>query len=161
MKLRKILSSTNGLTLVEVLLSLTILGIIMIGIMQFFTQAYSFTNSNQNKTTAINVARNAMIYIEKQSFIETKKNLEDYPADVISLLICNDEYKLVRNSDTTITGCNPIKINNVDYDVTIAFKEDVTDESFMIPLVVKVNWEVNKKQYSTELEGAIKSEDIR
>lgn len=64
MKFFKILSSSKGLTLIEVLVSLTILSIILLGIMNFFNQAYSYTNSNQKKTAAINVARNALTYMD-------------------------------------------------------------------------------------------------
>lgn len=158
MKLRNYLSGTNGLTIIEVLLSLTILGIIVLGVMQFFTQAYSFTNSNQNKTVAINVARNAMMYMEKQNFIETRENFKNHAS--ASLFICHDKYQLVWSKETKTAGCTPISINNIDYNVTIT-STDEDNQSFMIPLAVKVGWEVNKKPDSTELKGALKSEDIR
>ncbi|WP_042354900.1 type IV pilus modification PilV family protein [Bacillus rubiinfantis] len=161
MKLRKLLFSANGLTLIEVLLSLTILSIVILGVMQFFNQAYSFTNSNQNKTVAINVARNAMMFMEKQSFIEMRKDFDEHSSEEGSLFICNNKYQLTWGDTSVPTGCSPISINNINYHVTILPASNEDSESYMLPLNVKVEWKVNNKQYSTELEGAIKSEDIR
>jgi prepilin-type N-terminal cleavage/methylation domain-containing protein len=161
MKLKKILKNNNGLTLLEVLVSLAILGILLIGAMKFFTQAYSFTSSNQNKTIAINVARNAIMYMERQSFIEIRKNFDDSPNEPLVLMICNDRYQLIWPTDTVEPDCSPITINNIKYDVNIQTNTDEAINSFFIPIKVKVDWEMNNKHETTSLEGVIKSEDIR
>ncbi|WP_040207769.1 type IV pilus modification PilV family protein [Neobacillus jeddahensis] len=161
MEFKKRLCNSRGLTLIEVLISLTILGIISIGIMNFFSQAYSFTNSNQKKTNAINVARNAMMYMEKQSFIQTMKDFEDHPTKERALFICNERYTLFWKGDPIDTGCIPISINKIDYTVSIRSNKEEEYKAFILPLIVKVEWSINQKKYSTELEGVIKSEDIR
>lgn len=161
MRLKKILSNSNGLTLIEILVSLTILGIILIGIMQFFTQAYTFTNSNQKKTAAINVARNAMVYMEKQNFIETMQDFDDHSDQQLTLLICNDEYQLFWEEEPKSSGCHPIRINGLDYNVSIRSDKEEEYKAFILPIIVRVDWTINRKHYSTELKGVIKSEDIR
>jgi prepilin-type N-terminal cleavage/methylation domain-containing protein len=161
MKLKKILKNNHGLTLLEVLVSLTILGILLIGAMKFFSQAYSFTSSNQNKTIAINVARNAIMYMERQSFIEIRKSFEDNAKEPLALMICNDSYQIIGPNDRVEPDCSPITINNIKYDVTIQTNSDEETNSFFIPINVKVVWEMNNKQQTTNLEGVIKSEDIR
>lgn len=71
--------SEQGLTLVEVMVSVTILSIVLLECMSFFPQAYLYTKANQSKTIAINIARGALHYFEKQDFevlqgfIEQKK----------------------------------------------------------------------------------------
>ncbi|MBO0960705.1 prepilin-type N-terminal cleavage/methylation domain-containing protein [Neobacillus sp. MM2021_6] len=161
MNLKKIISSNNGLSLIEVLVSLTILGIISIGIMNFFSQAYSFTSSNQNKTNAINVARNAMMYMEKQSFIEIKDEFDRNSSKEISLFICEDQYKMFWEGDTVDPICTPILVNGVEYSVSIHADNTEEDKSYILPITVRVEWTKRKKSDFTELEGVIKSEDIR
>ena len=148
MKNFKLISSSKGLTLIEVLLSLTILSIILLGIMNFFNQAYSFTNLNQKKTAGINVARNALTYMEQASMEDSFLSIKN---------------RIDKNSDTTETNtsCTPIKINNIDYHVNIKPTIDENYSNFFIPLTVTVTWSVNNKEYSTSMEGAIKSEDLR
>ncbi|HHY72833.1 MAG TPA: hypothetical protein GX497_06340 [Bacillus bacterium] len=58
----------NGFTLVEVLLSITLIFVIVFPLMGFFLQAYKYTMHSQDKTIAINVGRNVVNYMEKQNF---------------------------------------------------------------------------------------------
>ncbi|MFS0659754.1 prepilin-type N-terminal cleavage/methylation domain-containing protein [Niallia alba] len=164
MKNFKLISSSKGLTLIEVLLSLTILSIILLSIMNFFNQAYSFTNLNQKKTAGINVARNALTYMEQasmeDSFLSIKNRIDKNSDTTGELFVCNNEYKVIWNTETN-TSCTPIKINNIDYHVNIKPTIDENYSNFFIPLTVTVTWSVNNKEYSTSMEGAIKSEDLR
>ncbi|PLR72799.1 type IV pilus modification PilV family protein [Bacillus sp. UMB0728] len=171
MKLKKILSSSKGLTLVEVLLSLTILSIILLGSMKFFTQAYSYTSGSQNKTAGINVARNALMYIENESFIEIRKKFTDDPAEEMKITICDESYRGAWKDGSSlhsaeaegVQSCTstPIVINNVEYEVTIAMPEGHVPEidASSIPLKATVEWEGSETP--VKIEGAIKSEDLR
>ena len=163
MKFFKVLSSNKGLTLIEVLVSLTILRLILLGIMNFFNQAYSVTNSNQKKTAAINVARNALTYMEQSSgnnsFIALRDRLEKNPATEGTLRICDNSYQVFWNDE--VQGCEPITINNVAYNVTIVPSLDENNTAYFIPLTVEVAWTVKQHDYTTSMEGAIKSEDLR
>lgn len=165
MKFFKILSSSKGLTLIEVLVSLTILSIILLGIMNFFNQAYSYTNSNQKKTAAVNVARNALTFMEQStgtnSFIAIRERLVKNEKSSGTLQICNSEYMLIWKGDATPTDCSPVTINNIPYHVSIVPTLDKKYTDYFIPLTVKVDWKVNKREYTTSVEGAIKSEDLR
>ncbi|GKU81452.1 prepilin-type N-terminal cleavage/methylation domain-containing protein [Niallia sp. NCCP-28] len=163
MKFSKLFSSAKGLTLIEVLVSLTILSIILLGIMNFFNQAYSYTNSNQKKTAAVNVARNAASFMEQSSFIQIKTIVEKHPNVTGSLVICDNSGYAIKWSHESSSNnlCKPIIINNISYHVEILPKLDEKYTSYFIPFHVKVNWSVNKKNYNTSVEGAIKSEDLR
>lgn len=72
----KSLYNKNGFTLLEVLLSLTLLVIIAIPLLSYFYNSYSYTTQSQNKTVAINIARNVVHYLEKQNFSAMKTYLE-------------------------------------------------------------------------------------
>lgn len=165
MQFEKYLKGEKGLTLVEILASLTILGIITIGTINYFSQAYFYTNMNEKKTAAVNVARNALMYMEKQNFIMMKDRFEKNADEQLTLLICSDEggekYRFFGKDEKIDSNCKQIRINNIDYDVTISSSIDTDYDSFIIPLTVDVHWEINKKDFQTTLEGVIKSEDIR
>lgn len=159
MKKRTLLNNEVGLTLIEILVSLSILGMIIIGTMQFFSQALMYTKANEHKTVAINVARNALMYMENQNFIKMKDHFLTHPEN--SLFICNNKYNHFPANENAPLHCKKIKINNVDYDVTINANIDKDYESYMIPITVHVKWKGRKNDEQTTVEGVIKSEDIR
>ncbi|MFC5733675.1 type IV pilus modification PilV family protein [Cytobacillus gottheilii] len=174
MNCKKILSSTKGLTLIEVLASLTILSIVLIGIMSFFTQAFSYTNKNETKTAAVNVARNALMYVENQSFIEMREKFSSSNStnqnEELRIYICknpngSEQYNLFWKGETQSADCSSITVNNIKYDVRITsnYSSDYKEnhEDYFVPLKAVVTWNDGDHQKSTEVEGAIQSEDIR
>jgi prepilin-type N-terminal cleavage/methylation domain-containing protein len=166
MKLKKISNSSKGLTLIEVLLSLAILSIILLGSMKFFTQAYSYTSGSQNKTAAVNVARNALMFIENESFIEVRKRFLEDNLEGLSLYICNDSYITDWHGDESDfpAGCrkDKVTVNNIQFDVIIRKGKDYSKfSSSFIPLEAAVTWENQGRTEETIIEGAIKSEDLR
>lgn len=174
MKFKKLITSSKGLTLVEVLVSLTILGIVLMGTMKFFSQAYTYTNMNEKKTAAVNVARNALMHIEKESFIEVREKFQN-KNESLKIFICknsegNPIYKNFWSGESPESDCSPIKINNIEYNVTISLHDEKNPDtnsakeeysSFFVPLEATVTWEINGNEESTKIEGEIKSEDLR
>lgn len=67
----------NGFTLLEVLLSLTLIFLIVFPLFRFFLQAYDYTMDSRNKTIAVNIARNVVNYMEKQNIFVMKTYLDD------------------------------------------------------------------------------------
>ncbi|MCP8968494.1 type IV pilus modification PilV family protein [Ectobacillus ponti] len=61
-------SKESGMTLVEVLASVTILAVLALGMLSIFPKALSFTKASQLKTVAINLARGALQYMNKQDY---------------------------------------------------------------------------------------------
>lgn len=182
----KKLQHQEGITLIEVLLSITILGIILLTFMHFFLQAGTFTNANQKKTVAVNVARNALMFMEKQNFLVLKDDflkINDGEASSsdhsLHLKICNNQYEY--KNEKINAGCEPIKINNVPYEVLVSTdnmddcyngnsktpnqsesnKNKKSTCNYYIPIKVEVRWAVNDKEYQTSVEGTVKSEDLR
>lgn len=69
-------SNKNGFTLIEVLLSLTLIFLIVFPLFGFFLQAYGYTMESKNKTIAVNIARNVVNYMEKQNIYVMKAFLD-------------------------------------------------------------------------------------
>ncbi|WP_409254407.1 hypothetical protein V1502_15475 [Bacillus sp. SCS-153A] len=127
---------------------------------------------NQKKTVAVNVARNALIYMESQSFLEMKreysdvnegrKSPEEHP---VKLKICNDGYETFPPDKAVPPHCKDISINGTDYEVEITSEEVPPEEQhkldYYIPVTAEVRWMTNDKEFSTVVDGTVKSEDIR
>ncbi|MBS4173714.1 prepilin-type N-terminal cleavage/methylation domain-containing protein [Bacillus sp. FJAT-49736] len=167
MKAIKLLRKQEGLTLIEVLLSITILSIILFSFMRFFLQAGNFTNLNEKKTVAVNVARNVLMFMKQQSFIEIKDKIAKLPEENghFNLYICDNKYQYFNNTETPLTSCKSIQINNEDYKVSLYSNlEDCKAEgncNYYIPITVEVRWSIRDKIYKTTIDGTIESEDLR
>jgi prepilin-type N-terminal cleavage/methylation domain-containing protein len=170
MPMTKFIKNHKGLTLIETMLSITILGIVMLGVMTLFKQAYLYTISNEDKTVGINVARNALMYMKKQSFIELKNYFTDTDKK-LKILICEttdekgntiENYQYFAEDASIPATCQNVEINNTKYEITVqAEKNKPNYQKYLIPIKVVVTWERNDIGRSTQLKGVISSEDIR
>ncbi|MFZ3588340.1 type IV pilus modification PilV family protein [Bacillus sp. DJP31] len=130
----------KGFTLLEVLVSITILSVVMITLLAFFTQSYSYTNLNKDKTVALNIARGAVTYIEKQNFQYMKKYLDD---QLLQSPISEDiKGKFVSlNGDSCVETIEIVK-NGSTYSFDL-FQEETSCSLVLIP-------EINGRVYNTE-----------
>ncbi|WP_113930178.1 hypothetical protein [Bacillus sp. P14.5] len=127
---------------------------------------------NQKKTVAVNVARNALMHMESQSFLEVKREFSEVnegtasPEDqFLELNLCENGYKTFRPGENRPEGCNNIPINGTFYEVTIKSKEVSPSQeeelNYYIPISAEVRWTANDKDFDTKVDGTVKSEDIR
>ena len=58
----------EGFTLLEIMASMVILSVIGLTLSGFFVQAMSYAKHNENKTIAVHLARNALSYIQKETY---------------------------------------------------------------------------------------------
>ena len=72
----------EGLTLVEILAALVILGIVLVSFMSFFTQSAKFTTFNYEKLTAVQVAEDVVANVRENS-LDYKTLYPDYKIDVV------------------------------------------------------------------------------
>lgn len=56
MRIDQRINDQKGLTLIEILASIVILGIVFTGMLGFFSQTVNFSTHNENKITSINLA---------------------------------------------------------------------------------------------------------
>ncbi|WP_010174006.1 type IV pilus modification PilV family protein [Bacillus coahuilensis] len=165
MKHSKLIKNNNGFTLIELLASITILSIILLSFMNYFIQASTYTSYNQEKTVAVNVARNVMMFMEKQNYLQMRDRFESTSVNQpLEVLICGSEgYNMYPSSETPDVSCSPITINNDPFEVVVYQNGEETEESkgHYLPIQVEVRWDRNGNSESTTVEGTIKSEDLR
>ncbi|QGQ96696.1 prepilin-type N-terminal cleavage/methylation domain-containing protein [Paenibacillus psychroresistens] len=165
----------GGFSLIEVLASIVILSIASLTMTAFFNSAMTYNKGNQNKTVMVNIARNVLVYMEKQDFVKMKGYFVNNPIpDKMSLSYtdCNhtqcgtpEFQKLFINSSSLVEVLNPV-VNNIPYHVTIEYQPDNVNpdlNKYLLPIVVKVSNidPIQSNHRSSEVEGYITSGDIR
>ncbi|TYP70103.1 prepilin-type N-terminal cleavage/methylation domain-containing protein [Paenibacillus methanolicus] len=130
----------DGFTLVEILASLVVLSIAGLAMTAYFMNAMSYAKGNQNKTVMVNLARNTLFYMQKESNFGAiqsyfKANQGSLPEGVERETIdsdgcpatsatCADYQGLVSDPTTLKTVLNPV-INDVAYRVDISYQADL------------------------------------
>ncbi|WP_191090677.1 type II secretion system protein [Niallia endozanthoxylica] len=148
--------SENGLTLVEVLVSITILAIILTSFLSFFNQAYSYTKKNEDKTVGINVAKNVLYYFEQQDY-ETFSNYisKNSEASTMTYNSCADPTLNFSSEEVKVChGFFSTTINNTPFETTVTLQKHESLSDYLIPVKVTVTWNENKQ--TATVEGVIK-----
>ncbi|PLT30157.1 type IV pilus modification PilV family protein [Peribacillus deserti] len=159
----KILNKSDGFSLLEVLIAITILGIFLLSIMGFFNQAYDYTKRNESKTVGINVARNVLNYIERQDYEAVKKTY--FPAKStasvqLTLQNCLEDTKVFQGSCQSIFQS---KVNNVTYEAKVILNKPLFEKNsenepdpnyFYMPVEVEVTW----GGHQTSVRGVLKND---
>jgi prepilin-type N-terminal cleavage/methylation domain-containing protein len=177
------LKQEKGFTLIEVLAAIVILSIVSLVLTSYFTNAMSYSKSNQNKTIMVNLARNALFYVEKQDFDQMKKYFIKYNSieaskcqqDTGDSLKCDDYIMLVQDTETLSQVLNPA-INGVNYQIEIEYQRELHNKSldpsdpekqkmadYLLPVLVKVSRADSSGGPQSEpvVEGYITDEKIR
>lgn len=148
----KFLKNNRGLTLIEVLVSLTILGIVVTSFLSFFNNAYSYTKRNEDKTVGINVARNVLYYIEELDYEEVEKFITESNSPSVDLDVSDCNNSIFKDS----TACNGIfstTINNQVFIPTVKLSKRGTElDDYLTDVTVKVEW----NDQSVSVKGLIK-----
>ncbi|NBD25353.1 type IV pilus modification PilV family protein [Paenibacillus glycinis] len=129
----------RGFTLVEILASLVVLAIAGLTMTAFFTHAMSNAKGNQNKTVMVNLARNTLFYMQKQSVFKevhdlyqvgrtlpTDETREVIESEGCSANACTNYVKLVKQPQTLYAVLNP-EINGILYRVKISYQDKLYD----------------------------------
>ncbi len=176
----------QGFTLIEVLAAIVILSIVSLVLTSYFTNAMSYSKSNQNKTIMVNLARNALFYVEKQDFDKMKDYFQTQGRDSIeavecTIFNCNSNYSsLVSNVTTLANVLNPT-VNGIRYTINIIYQSELVDKmsptptdgvnpidksaikEYLLPVKMEVRQVGSDGQpaYTVALEGYITDERIR
>ncbi|WP_310550739.1 type IV pilus modification PilV family protein [Paenibacillus glufosinatiresistens] len=121
----------DGFTLIEVLASIVILSIVSLVLTAYFTNALSYTKSNQNKTIMVNLARNALFYMEKQDFDQMKDffvtGKHALKGDDCKLNSCvKPEYAAHFNTGTLASVLHP-NVNGIEYSIDIEYQQELAE----------------------------------
>lgn len=152
----------EGFTLIEVLAATVILSVASLAMMTFFINAMSYNKGNQNKTVMVNLARNALFYMEKRRFNDVRDyfdnvgELEDGNPVITfagcsyeresGALHCSQSKKM--SYLTNFSGIQNIlspKVNGRDYQITITYQRNLQKgqgngnvNQYLIPIRVNV-----------------------
>ncbi|RKP57218.1 type II secretion system protein [Cohnella endophytica] len=181
----------EGFTLLEILGAITILSVASLAMTGFFVNAMSHAKGNQNKTVVVNLARNALAFVEKQDFEQFKGYFSKHPS--LTTMGCNKNGEGA-NSVTCIGKTDSVEatdsaalfnripylldvlspsVNGRDYMLEVELEtgmfpaSDAADNvdltKYLIPIkVVAASKETNgNKRDRTEVEGYISNEKIR
>jgi prepilin-type N-terminal cleavage/methylation domain-containing protein len=171
------LKQEKGFTLIEVLAAIVILSIVSLVLTSYFTNAMSYSKSNQNKTIMVNLARNALFYVEKQDF-EAMQEFFTQGEDAIEAEKCtivNCSYSNLFSNMTALANVLNPTVNDIRYKINIIYQPELVDHPsttpidksavkyYLIPVKVEVRRVENNEQpaYNVMLEGYITDERIR
>lgn len=172
----------DGFSLIEVMAAIVILSVIIMMGMTYFSNSLSYNKTNENKTVMVNLARNALVYAEKQDFASWKKYLITDNKGTIAGTSCTSSSAcsaysfLVSNSSLDVLArvLNP-NVNGVQYTVTIRYQPTSTtvtntstaatdirnNTSYLLPIQVSVQATGRSNITGTSVEGYITNETIR
>lgn len=176
------LRKEDGFSLIEVMAAIVILSVIIMMGLTYFSSSLSYTKTNENKTVMVNLARNALVYAEKQDFAAWKKYFITDSKGAITGTACTSssacsQYSfLVTNSSPEVLArvLNP-NVNGVQYTVTIRYQPTSTtttststtatdirnNTSYLLPIQVSVQPTGRTNVTGTNVEGYITNETIR
>lgn len=124
----------QGFTLVEVLAAILTLSIVSLLVVSYFMNAHTYAKSNQNKTVMVNLARNALFYMEKQDFSKMEEyfTAEDGTVRTIEGSSCTAVDTCAYSSLFTRVGSLPgvlnPKVNNVQYELVISYQKNLREQ---------------------------------
>lgn len=107
----------GGLSLVEVLASLVILGIVFVGFMNIFPQMTLFNKKTETKLETMNLARQEM------AIIKNKEGGYSKPLNSSEILLESNQ-EVITNPDDLIEGAIRFKYKRNDYQYEIDFYTD-------------------------------------
>ncbi|WP_438311216.1 type IV pilus modification PilV family protein [Sporosarcina sp. FA9] len=85
--MRKRKMGEKGVTLVEILATLVLLSIVLIGFFSFFTQSATFTKHNKEKLTAVQIAEDVVAKIRNSEYPDTNLEIKDYSGYIVDIVI--------------------------------------------------------------------------
>ncbi|MFG6495436.1 prepilin-type N-terminal cleavage/methylation domain-containing protein [Fictibacillus sp. UD] len=138
--------SEKGFSLIEVLISLTILSVSVIGISQFFNQANQISAGNNNKLVATNLARMTLERLQNDyAAYEIKASPQTYDKNQCTSSNCRDLYETM--------------INNNKYEtiITVISQQDEETSIKLFPVKVTIHYKSNQKDQVTFVEGYVKN----
>lgn len=176
----------QGFTLIEVLAAIVILSIVSLVLTSYFTNAMTYSKSNQNKTIMVNLARNALFYMEKQDFEAISNYFIRHPDDAAIKAEDCQISTCVLNPSIPFTGSpasvlNPT-VNGIQYQIDVVYQPEIWSEDaqpsptsgpsaidlsnsrkYLLPVLVKVRRAEpgNQPVYDIKVEGYITDERIR
>lgn len=143
--MKKLFEEERGFTLLEVLISMTILSVVIIGMMSFFENSYSYVKENESKTVATQVARNVMNYIEKQDFSRMEGYLIHERSPLENKYILELDFTHCIQPVTISSKSLPSVPERTNIDNVLLFDDQARCQSILKPTINNVTYDGDKK----------------
>ena len=115
----------NGLTLVEILAALVILGIVLVSFMSFFTQSAKFTTYNYEKLTAVQVAEDVISNV-RENGLSSPDYRSLYPQYIIEVVSSNGPTPNLKRAIITVKSVQDARIEESEFKTEMYY--EVPDE---------------------------------
>ncbi|MDO3412052.1 prepilin-type N-terminal cleavage/methylation domain-containing protein [Saccharibacillus sp. CPCC 101409] len=180
------LKREEGFTLIEVLAAMLILAIAALAFTAYFGNALTYSKTNQNKTIMSNLARNALVYMQKQDFDRMGAYFVSTNAAQANgkAAITSDTFSTCAASDTGVCAFKNIfktkdlgtlsailspSVNGVAYRITIAYQPGLSTKNDGSNLLLPISATVSPATAgssgpgadSVTVEGYVNAESIR
>lgn len=143
----------QGFTLIEVLAAMLILAIVALAFTAYFSNALTFSKSNQNKTIMSNLARSAVVYMQKQDFDRLEAYFNSFSPEITSQTFascgtsspgaCAFADIFDDGSTDVITAVLSPSVNGIDYRIVITHqselaKSDAEGGNLLLPITATI-----------------------
>lgn len=148
---RTVLYNEKGFTLVEILVSLTLLTTIVLTASYFFTQSNTISSYNNQKLVAVNLARSTLERIQLE------------PTSYITNGIAGSPYSYQSCLTSGESSCQNYRvfINNHEYTIDVALSQDNNEKDLkLVDIQVDVSLTSSDKSIKSTVEGYIANDSI-
>ncbi|TWT08388.1 type II secretion system protein [Planococcus sp. CPCC 101016] len=115
----------KGLTLVEILAALVILGIVLVSFMSFFTQSAKFTTYNYEKLTAVQVAEDVISNVREKGLVSSDYRTR-YPQYTIEIVSSNGPTPNLKRAIITVKSAQGTRSKQPEFKTEMYY--EVPDE---------------------------------
>ncbi len=134
----------QGFTLIEILAALLVLSIVSLAMTAYFSNAMTFAKSNQNKTIMSNLARSALVYMQKQDFDRLNSYFQTRTAEGAQASITPNMFDTCSSVSSGVCGYRDIFGNVADFDPNM-FKRIFSPTVNGVPYTIEVTYQPNTK----------------
>ncbi|MDO6656032.1 prepilin-type N-terminal cleavage/methylation domain-containing protein [Anaerobacillus sp. 1_MG-2023] len=145
------LNNEKGFTLVEILVSLTLLTTIVLAASYFFSQSNTISSYNNQKLVAVNLARSTLERIQLE------------PSSYITNGIAGSPYSFQSCQASGGSSCQNYRvlINNHEYAIDVALSQDNNEKDLkLVDIQVDVSLTSSDKSIKSTVEGYIANDSI-
>lgn len=145
------LTNEKGFTLVEILVSLTLLTTLVLSASYFFIQSNTISSYNNQKLVAVNLARSTLERIQLE------------PSSYITNGIAGSPYSYQSCQTSGRASCQNYRvlINNHEYIVDVALSQDNNEKDLkLVDIQVDVTLSSSDKSIKSTVEGYIAHDSI-
>jgi len=156
-QLKEYAKRSNGFTLVEILAAITLLGIVIVVFIPFFTQHAVLTSKSEENLDAINLAEQIIYKTKNNEQLNTaiNNNPNLFSEDCESPTILQNE-----NYPDIVPTAGYVESNKNYYPKISVCKENSSPNLYVVNVSMYVKQKNNASQFVTEVYGYLEPEEV-